>query len=103
MDVTRTFQAIHPSDLKELESKNDFTLVFKITAPGKLVSSNATRTDGNTAIWEVKPRDIFSENGKEFTARYNFATPWLTYLLIAMTVLAVAAFLHVLLKKRSAS
>ncbi len=100
MDVTRTFAPINEFDLKEIEKHPDVMMVFKITGPGKLVSSDATRTEGNTAIWEVAPREIFSGKGNSFHARYNISTPWLTYLLIALTVLSGGAFLFVVMRKR---
>lgn len=36
------------------ESMGNHTMVFKVTFPGKVVESNATKIDGNTATWIYK-------------------------------------------------
>ena len=97
MDVTRT---IGLSKEFEWKSAPGAKMVFKLSAPGTLVSSNATRLEGNTAVWEVDPNDVLSGKSTAFQARFKIATPWLTYLLIAMMILGIIAFFGMLRRKK---
>jgi len=97
MDVNRTISPLrftHP-----IQCPPGATMVIKLTGPGTLVTTNATRQEGDTAIWEVDPHDFLDGKGAAFNARFSVSTPWLTYLLIAMTVGAMAAFYIVLRRK----
>ena len=89
MDVTRILPATGEFKWPSVPGTK---MVFKLTAPGTLSETNATRRDGNTAVWEFDTKDVF--NGKEvkLTARYKASTPWLTYLLFAMIVLCPVGF-----------
>ena len=99
MDVTRT---IGLSNEFAWKSGAGAKMIFKLSAPGTLVSSNATRQEGDTAVWELDPNEVLSGKSTAFTARFKVSTPWVTYLLIVMMVAVVAAFFFVLKRKRKA-
>lgn len=99
MEVTRTILPISEFDLKSLERTPGVKMVFKLTGPGKLVNSTATRSEGNTAVWEIDPRELDSKNPTIFKATFKVSTPWLTYVLIALTAACIGAFFVVLRRK----
>ena len=51
------------------EAAQKSSLTFTVTFPGKIVESNATRVEGNTATWEYKLDDLEGEQEPVMTAR----------------------------------
>ncbi len=102
MEVTRTILPINEFDLKSLDRAPGVKMVFKLTGPGKLISSTATRSEGNTAVWEIDPRELDSKTPTVFKATFRVSTPWLTYILVALTAVCIGAFFVVLRRKGSA-
>jgi hypothetical protein len=51
------------------EAAQKSSLTFTVTFPGKIVESNATRVEGNTATWEYKLADLEGEQEPVMTAR----------------------------------
>lgn len=96
LDITRK---VVPSSEFHWQNTPGVTMVFKLSAPGTLVSSNSTRQEGETAVWEVNPSELLSGEGKTFTARFKTSTPWMTYMLIALMVAGAIGFFVFLRKK----
>ena len=69
-EFTRHF----PADSKAFESARATTpagtIRFILTGPGDLLKNNATRTDGNAAIWEFTAPTLFDSGGKIMAAQY---------------------------------
>jgi hypothetical protein len=102
LEFTRQIKALEEEQLEAVKKYlPDTTLTFKLKGPGSLKTTNATRQDGSTAIWEYKAAELF-QGGKEFKAQFFFGTPLWVYALIAFFVLDAIIVAVIVMKKKKA-
>lgn len=90
LEFSRRFAAIRPEDLGMVKAYcAEMNVTFSFKGPGRLVSSNATRTDGATATWEFKAPELFDPPGRMLTARFSTLWPWWMYAALALALAAV--------------
>jgi len=96
---TLTFTRRFPPDKAAFESARNFPdakFSFKFTGPGSIQTNNATRVEGNTAIWEYTAPELFS--GKNLAVSYTFGTPAWVCAAAGAGVLLAAFVIYAILK-----
>jgi hypothetical protein len=90
-EFTRDFKTFDAEQIKEIRKHCvDCTIMFKLTGPGKLTTHNATRVEGETAIWELKAPTLFAEGGQTFKAAYYYGSSWTVIIIIIFGAILTA-------------
>jgi hypothetical protein len=95
-EYTRRFG---PFDEAAMQAANEYAaeavIIFRLTGPGRLQVNNATRVEGDTAVWEIKAPVLISRNTPALRAQYSWGVPgWLYGAVAALVVIAVAAIVR---------